>query len=367
MRVLNISLEKRLFENGSAPQKRVLEYAKLFDRFDLLVMSGKGHNRLLFEKMEIWPTNSFSRICYLFDAYKLGKKMIKKHGNDLVSVQDPFEMGVLGWFLAKKFKIKFQVQLHGDFFSSDYWRKESLLNRIRYYLGKFIVKKADAVRAVSMRVKDSVVKMGVADNKIATVPIHVEITNNQKTMTRQKIDKFIFLTAGRLVKVKNIAMQIKAMAEIVKIRPEAELWVVGDGPLADKLKVKSEKLKVENNVKFFGWRNDLENFYGRADVFMLTSNYDGWGMVAIEAAGFGLPLIMTDVGCAGEVIRNGESGIVIPPGDKKALARAMINLIEDASLRQQLAAGASWAVNRLPGKEENLKMYKEACEKAMLN
>jgi len=74
---------------------------------------------------------------------------------------------------------------------------------------------------------------------------------------------------------------------------------------------------------------------------------------------------MTDVGCAGEVIKNNESGIVIPIGDKNALTRAMINLIDDADLRQRLGQGAKKAVSCLPGKEENLQMYKQACEMAV--
>jgi len=378
MRILNISLEKKLFENSSSPQKRVFEYVKLFDRFDLLVMAGKSYSRLDFSKMSIWPTNSFSKIFYMHDAYYLGKKMIKTYGSDIVSVQDPFEMGIVGWFLAKKFGLKLQVQIHGDFFSSPYWRQESFLNRLRFYIGRSIVKKANGLRVVSQRIKKSVIELGVSEDKISVVPIFTDLRfTNPRSRTsslrgaydlriRKSENKFVFLTVGRLVKVKNITMQIEAMAEVAKKYSQAELWIVGDGPLMNSLKFKVKSLKLESSVKFMGWRDDLDNFYGQADTFILSSNYEGWGMAVVEAANFELPIIMTDVGCAGEVIKDNESGIVIPVGDKSALARAMINLMEDASLRQRLRQTAAQAVGRLPNKEENLIMYKKACERAML-
>ena len=76
---------------------------------------------------------------------------------------------------------------------------------------------------------------------------------------------------------------------------------------------------------------------------------------------------MTDVGCAGEVIKNSESGIVIPGGGRKELAEAMRRIIEDKDLRQKLGNNAKKAVENLPSKEETLKLYLESWKKACKN
>ncbi|OGZ34770.1 MAG: hypothetical protein A2174_02410 [Candidatus Portnoybacteria bacterium RBG_13_41_18] len=247
------------------------------------------------------------------------------------------------------------------------------------------MKKADGIRVVSQRVKKSLGQMGVAEEKISEVPIYTDNTVLLPERSPQgevegledpsmrpvkigaysgnkKIDKFIFLTVGRLVKVKNIKMQIEAMTETIKQRPDAELWIVGDGPERQKLKVKSYELKVESNIKFLGWQVDLENFYRQADVFLLTSNYEGWGLAAVEAASYGLPIIMTNVGCAGELIKDGINGLVVPVGDQKKLTEAMGQLIVDKELREALGQNAAKSVRNLLNKEENLALYKKSFE-----
>ena len=95
------------------------------------------------------------------------------------------------------------------------------------------------------------------------------------------------------------------------------LHIVGSGPDEKKLKSYVARLGLEQHVVFHGYQSGyaLGMFYRECDAFLLTSDYEGWGMVIIEAAAAGLPIIMTDVGCAGEIIIHGESGLVVPPGE----------------------------------------------------
>ena len=145
------------------------------------------------------------------------------------------------------------------------------------------------------------------------------------------------------------------------------MWIVGDGAEKSNLKSKISKLKLENNVKLLGWQNNPDEFYSQADAFLLTSNYEGWGMVAVEATIFGLPIIMTDVGCAGELIENEKSGLVVPVKNQTKLQEAMIRLISDDNLRNKLAEGAFLAIKNLPSKEETMALYKQSWEKAGRN
>ncbi len=90
-------------------------------------------------------------------------------------------------------------------------------------------------------------------------------------------------------------------------------------------------------------------------------------MVIIEAGTAGLPIIMTDVGCAGELIKDGESGIVIPPKDEKAVAEAMKRILTDPELRERVSVGATHAVRALPSFERVLPDYSKNWERALAN
>ena len=91
-------------------------------------------------------------------------------------------------------------------------------------------------------------------------------------------------------------MLISAFSELVKARPKAELWLVGDGPNFDKAKRQVSDLGLEKNVKFWGLQSDVFKFLNEADVFVLPSKYEGMPMTLIEAMGSGMPIIASDVG-----------------------------------------------------------------------
>jgi len=342
MRILSIGLDRSALDPNSKTAKRVAEYKNLVEKYIVLVP----------EKQ--------SKIVALFDLYKRSKDIIEKENINLITVQDQYFIGLLGYVLAKKYGIRLEVQIHGfeKFFG------------IRKWIAKFVLPRANSVRVVSQRLKNQLTKeFGVNEEKINVVPIFVDTKSAlslRGVERRGNLYPFIFLTVGRLVPVKNIALQIEALREVLNKYPQAELWIVGDGPELNKLKALCQRLNVENNVSFLGYQENVDSFYDQADVFLLTSNSEGWGMAVVEAASHGLPIIMTDVGLAGEVIINNESGLVIPVGDKQGLVQAMLKLIEDNELRSKLASGAIDAIKKLPSKEEVLRLYKESWQKALL-
>lgn len=358
MKILNISLDASILKEGSRARKRHIDYGRLFDEFHILILY-PGREQNVGNNIWIYSVSG-NKVIRFFSAYKKAKRIIKNRQIDLVSSQDPFFAGLLGWLLKVRFGLFLQIQIHTDFLSP-YFRKESTVNRIRVKVAKFLVWQADKIRVVSERIKNSLEEMGVSQEKIVVMPIYSKINETKrKIQPKNKQDKFIFLTIGRLSREKNIQMQIEAMAELSKKYFDAELWVVGDGPQKTELKEKARKLGVSQQVKFFGWQKDLEKFYGPADVFLLTSNYEGWGMVVVEAASFGLPVVMTDVGLAGEFIKNNENGIIISIADANKLEESMIRLIRNENLRHKLGEKASQSIRQLPTLERNMQLYKES-------
>jgi len=354
MKILSFGLDNSLLEKNSHLARRVVGYGEIVDKYIVLVPTPKDEEKVLSNKVKVYGVGGRGKILKFLRVFNLAKKLLQGEDYDLITVQDQYYLAWLAWKLARQFKIGLEIQVHGfeKFFG---WRK---------MIAKFVIPRADAIRVVSQRLKKQMIDdFGVKEEKITVVPIYVERISHIAYRTSPD-GKFIFLTVSRLVPVKNIEMQIRAFKNLELRFKNIELWIAGEGELREKLEVETHN---HASVRFFGWQNDLGKFYSQADAFLLTSNYEGWGMVIIEAASFGLPIIMTDVGCAGEVIKDGESGIVIPVGGQKELEAAMRKIIEDEDLRQKLGEGAKKAVEKLPSKEETLKLYLESWRKACGN
>jgi len=357
MKVLSIGTDKNIFINDSAVARRVIEYGGLVDKYAVVVPADKSQEKSLTDNVAVYGISAGSKFLKLLKIYNFTKKILSLEKYDVITVQDQYYLAIVGWLLARKFDSELEIQLHGF----------EKFRGIRKWVAKFVLPRADSVRTVSQRLKRQLISdFGVKDDKITVVPIRVDLGfTNYDLGIKNNNGKFIFLTAGRLVPVKNIGMQIEAMVEVIKKYPQAELWIAGDGPERKNLEARAKRLEVSGVVRFLGWQKDLKQFYEKIDVFLLTSNAEGWPLVIVEAASFGLPIIMTDVGSAGELINNNESGLVIPVGGGQVLEEAMRKLIEDNDLRERLGKSARQAILNQPGKEEILALYKKSWERAL--
>lgn len=115
--------------------------------------------------------------------------------------------------------------------------------------------------------------------------------------------------------------------------PGVELWLIGDGPLLPEAQALAQQLGVSERVQFLGSRSDVPELLAQADVFALISNYEGFPMSTLEAMRAGLPVIVSDVGGAGEAVMPGVTGFVVPKGDVPELARVLQLLAGDPGRR----------------------------------
>ena len=171
------------------------------------------------------------------------------------------------------------------------------------------------------------------------------------------------LAVGRFVdKEKNFSMLIDVMVEFVKICPKALLVLVGDGPDKSSYQSLVTGYRLERNVVIEQWRDDLPAFYKSFDLFLFSSNYEGWGRAVIEVMAAGLPVVMSDVGLAGEVVKHGENGLVSPVGDKNMFLAAVVDLYRNPEKRRTLVLAGKKIVRELSPKtkEEYLEFYKES-------
>ncbi len=367
MNILSISSDRKLFEDGSAVWSRTLEYGRLADELHIIVFAKRSHSF----KMEtfppnifVYPTNSANRLMYIFDALRISKRIHTKYqisNTDwVVTTQDPFESGLVGYFIARALGARLHLQIHTDFMSP-YFARESFLNRVRVHIAKLLLPRANAVRVVSERIKKSISKIVRNGTPVAVLPILIEIITTSTSRDIKKnypqFEKHI-LMASRLSPEKNIPLAIKAMKEIMVKYPKVGLIITGSGVEEERLKKLVKDLGLTKNIVFEGWQDDLASYYKTADLFLLASNYEGYGMTIVEALSAGCPVVMTDVGCAWDVVQSGENGLVVPVGDEKALTVAVCKVLSgEAHLEAKPPI--------LPTKEEYLASYRASWEDAL--
>jgi len=327
-----ISTDSKMFSTQTATRKRITSYGEIFDELHVVVLSLRSnnfHQEKISSNVWIYSTNSFSKLACIYDAILLGFQVIKttgmKQNQDVISCQDPFETAICGFCLKKLSKINLQIQIHTDFLTPNFYQ-ESIKNKIRVLLAKFFLVRADCVRAVSDCLVD---KLKSANYKFKTdpvvLPIFVDVqkikTTPIKTDLRKKYSQFskIILVASRLSKEKNISLALNAFNQILnqeKIKTDCLLLIVGSGPEAETLKSQVKKLNLGNNVIFEKWTDDLISYYKTADLFLLTSNYEGYGLTLVEAVASGLRVISSDVGIAKKLLPPEN---IFLPGDQQGL------------------------------------------------
>jgi glycosyltransferase involved in cell wall biosynthesis len=154
-------------------------------------------------------------------------------------------------------------------------------------------------------------------------------------------------TMGRLVEQKDHVTLLRAIA-LVKKSHKINLTIIGDGPLRSKLESLAKKLGLEDIVNFSGFLKAPFPQISTADVFVLSSKWEGFGKALAEAMGCGTAVVSTDCPYGpGEIIEHGKSGLLVPVGRPEPMANAIIQLLDDPEARETMAAEGKIRVREL--------------------
>jgi len=159
-------------------------------------------------------------------------------------------------------------------------------------------------------------------------------------------DAVVFGTIGRLSAQKGHVFLLQAAARVLQGHADARLLVVGDGDLAESLRAQAQALGIADRTLFAGHRSDVPDLLGVLDVFCISSLYEGTPLALFEAMAAGKAIVSTAVDGCREVLTEGETGLLVPPADAPALARALDRVVGDTCLRAALAARAREASRR---------------------
>lgn len=390
MKVLSIGIDRKLFEEDSAVLQRSLAYATKMEELHIIVFTRKGFKKKTIGNLHIYPTNSFSRLFYVFDAYSTGKNIIENWklkigncGDVVISTQDPFETGLVGYFLKNNFRLPLQFQIHTDFLSKHF--KTTFLNYLRVSIANFLIPHSDGLRIVGKNIEQSIKrKFPNIKSVINVLPVFVDIEKIMNQSISPKLGfsnktykalattafpqfKFVIFMASRLTREKRIDVALKAFKKVLENFAHAGLVIAGEGSERGHLESMVRDLKLRNNVVFIGWQTDLVSYFKTADLFLLTSEYEGYGMTLIEAGASGCPIVTSNIGVANtDLFVNHENSLVCPVGDVECFSKSINEIISNNSHRELFARAMQDSIKlKSISKEEYVAKYVGLLEKLL--
>jgi len=271
---------------------------------------------------------------------------IKKNNINHILVGHILPLGTVTYILSKFIKIKYSVILHGMDFTF------ALKNERKKYITKKILNNAENVICGNSYTaglvkeflgEDSVEKVKVVNPGISN---NVSHSTHHITEIRKKNNlenKFILLSVGRLVKRKGFDKVIENLPKVLKKVPNLVYIIIGNGPEIENWKLKIENLGLKNNVLLLSDVGDEERntWYNASNIFIMPSrnineDFEGFGIVYLEANLRGLPVIAGDSGGVRDAVVDNLNGLLVNPESKDEIANAIIKLALDKNLAKRL-------------------------------
>jgi glycosyltransferase involved in cell wall biosynthesis len=312
-----------------------------------------GHARSLIADVHLRLSVVMLLPFFLIAGFLTLLRVTKQHKAQVIYVHWVLPNGLVAAWAAAIRKIPFVISVHG---SDIYMAQRNWLFRM---IARSIFRRASAVTACSPELRQAAIALSAPEHTLLLAwgadpvmfhpPLH--LLENRRTFGWKPSD-LVVAALGRMVYKKGFNTLITALPEIVSQYPQVRLVFGGDGPLRGELASEADRLGVSNHVSFLGripW-NQVQEFLASADIFVLPSvkdkygNVDGLPTVLLEAMSCGTPVIASDIGGVTIVVENGRTGLLVPPGDARALANAIAAMAGDPLKRQAFGQAARHAI-----------------------
>ncbi len=233
-----------------------------------------------------------------------------------------------------------------------------------YQAVKFSIEESDGVTAVSNYLRDKSIKEFHLTNSIKTVYNFVDTDRFSGRVERCSKDTFapqgekLLLHASNFRTVKRIADTIRILAKVREKIP-TKLLLIGEGPERQKAHELAVNLDVHDQVIFLGTQDYIENLLGCADLFLLPSSEESFGLAALEAMSCQTPVIGSNIGGIPEVVADGETGFLHPVGAIDSMAESVLTLLSDSVKLDQFAKAARQRARDLFSDEKIIPQYEQ--------
>lgn len=234
-------------------------------------------------------------------------------------------------------------------------------------LRKAVHRATDVVVANADIAAQDAVRHGVPADKVRIIRGGVEMPRAFEAGERREVrasmgvtdDHFLIGCVGTFRPMKRQDLLIDAFSRLVAEQPRLRLVLVGDGDLRPHIEGQVDRLGLEGSVILFGTGTDMPPLYNAFDLFAQASNSEALPNVLLEASAASLPIVATAAGGSGEIIRDGETGLLVPIDDVDRLTAALRTALDDADLRRRLAGAARALVEREYGMDRFIREYRD--------
>ncbi|HEY4474191.1 MAG TPA: glycosyltransferase [Candidatus Paceibacterota bacterium] len=352
MHLIALSQDKMILTHGKT-RDRMISYGGIVEKLTI-VLFGAGvsrEERIAPTVVIVAPGGGNKLSAFIRGVQALYRIAADERG--LLTAQDPFFLGLVAIMVGRMAHTPVQIQVHTDCFSKAY-RSESPLRLFQSLLASFVLRRAACVRAVSLRVAERI--RSVSAVPVSILPIRVSFDPTPIPRPSEFRDVFTALAVSRLSHEKQLHTLIGAVA----LTHDIDLVILGDGSLKERLESNIQRSGLDERVRFAGRKENTAAYYQHADAFVQCSRYEGYGMTLVEAALSGLPIITTDVGVVGDILRKDDEALVVA-ADPRAFADALMRLKGDTAFAHTLGVRAkSRAESFQESEAEYLAKYKDA-------
>ena len=222
-------------------------------------------------------------------------------------------------------------------------------------LRRFMMRRADYVIAISAQIREQLRSRGVAQARIREIPnavdtqkfrpVGAELKRELRTRFGLPAEKTVFVFSGRLSRAKGLPMLVEAWPEVIARHPDAFLAIVGSGKLSfDDCEAAIRDFVAANglseSVLFAGESDRVFEYLQAADVFVFPTEYEGFSLALVEALACAMPVVVTAVGAAPDLIEDGRNGFLFEPKDPQAMLAALYRALRLREQWPQIGAAA---------------------------
>ena len=291
--------------------------------------------------------NLGSMLMFLPMGIKAGKKLLSTQRYDVINTHFVLPTGPVGDALARFAGIPNVLSLHGgDLYDPSKVTSPHRHPLLRTWVRR-LLRRADVVVGQSSNTLQNMRRYYTSEIAGARIPLGIQ-RPKRETASRQtyglKEDEVLLVTVGRLVSRKAVHQLIATVDGLKQER--VRLLVIGTGPEERNLREAAAKTEVENRILFIGQVDDAEKFriLHMCDLYVSTSQHEGFGLVFLEAMACGLPIVCYDHGGQTDFLRDGENGYVVPLNSIDLFREKCRTLIEKIALRKMIGESNQRAV-----------------------
>lgn len=245
-------------------------------------------------------------------------------------------------------------------------------DRSFFELTRFALEHSDAVTCVSEFLRRETITELAIQRDIEVIPNFIDVAELESggagaPVVRVEPGERVLLHISNFRPVKRPLDVVRIFEHVLKRIPSAVLWMVGEGPERSAAEVLSRRLGVRARVRFLGVKDSIVEIARLADIFLLPSELEGFGLSALEAMACGVPVIATDAGGLPEVVVDGETGFLAPVGAVEQMAARAIQLLSDEELRRSMGKRGEQRVRSRFDAATVIPMYERTLARVLAN